>query len=281
MSGMPAEKVDFTGVRETLLATLYGRAVDARSADPILGDRYAGPLVDKIGYDFTRTRITPGTAGSVALRAGLLDGWARDYLANHPDTVVLHLGCGLDTRALRLAPGPRVDWYDVDFPDVIDLRRRLGMAELAEEVGLAGYTMIGSSVTDPAWLESVPAGRPALVVAEGLLYYLGGTGAPDLLRRITEWFPAGEVIFDMVSRLGLRLQSLNKPLKASGASLSWAFDRPEELSGAVPRLRCEETQGSTDLPGADRLPPLFRLANRMVGRIPKLRDAGMFYRYEW
>lgn len=272
---MTSEKVDFTGVRETLLATLYGRAVDARSADPILGDPYAGPLVDKIGYDFTRTRITPGTAGSVALRAGLLDGWAREFLAGHPDTVVLHLGCGLDTRALRLAPGPAVDWYDVDFPDVIELRRRLGIEEYD------GYTMIGSSVTDPAWLDSIPAGRPALVVSEGLLYYLTEDGAHDLLRRITDRFPAGEVIFDMVSRLGLRLQSLNKPLKASGASLSWAFDRPEELSEAVPRLRCEETQGSTGLPGADRLPPLFRLANRMVGRIPKLRDAGMFYRYEF
>jgi O-methyltransferase involved in polyketide biosynthesis len=105
--------------------------------------------------------------------------------------------------------------------------------------------------------------------------------AHDLLRRITERFPSGELMFDMVSRLGLKLQSLNKPLKASGASMSWAFDRPEELSEAVPRLRCVETLRSTELPGSDRLPALFRWANRVVGQVPKLREAGMFYRYEF
>jgi O-methyltransferase involved in polyketide biosynthesis len=281
---VPAEKVDFTGVRETLLATLYGRAVDARSADPILGDRYAGPLVDKIAYDFARTRITAGTAGSVALRAGLLDGWARGFLARHRDAVVLHLGCGLDTRALRLAPGPDVNWYDIDYPDVIEMRRRLaGGADgrPGDPGDRAGYTMIGSSVTEPAWLDRMPADRPALVVAEGLLYYLREEEAHDLLRRITERFPSGELMFDMVSRLGLKLQSLNKPLKASGASMSWAFDRPEELSEAVPRLRCVETLRSTELPGSDRLPALFRWANRVVGQVPKLREAGMFYRYEF
>jgi O-methyltransferase involved in polyketide biosynthesis len=278
VSAVPAEKVDFTGVRETLLATLYGRAVDARSADPILGDRFAGPLVDRIGYDFARTRITAGTAGSVALRASLLDTWAREFLAGHPDAVVLHLGCGLDTRALRIAPGPDVSWYDIDYPDVIELRRRLAGGAAG---GPGGYTMIGSSVTDPAWLDRVPADRPVLVVAEGLLYYLRGDEGPALLRRITERFPGGEVMFDMVSRFGLRLQGLNAPLQASGASMSWAFDQPEELSAAVPGLRCTAVLRSTALPGAGRLPPLFRLANRVAGRLPVLRRAGMFYRYEW
>ncbi len=289
MSDVHTERIDFTGVRETLLATLYGRAVDARSADPILGDPYAAPLVDRIGYDFARTRITAGTAGSVALRASLLDGWAREFLAGHPDAVVLHLGCGLDTRALRLAAGPAVDWYDVDFPDVIGLRRRLGLADLADGTAGAGgatgagagYTMIGSSVTDPAWLESVPAGRPALVVAEGLMYYLPEDEAGALLRRITDRFPSGEVMFDMVSRFGLRLQSLNAPLRASGASMTWAFDRPAELSAAVPRLRCVATRPSSGLPGSEKLTPLYRLADRVVGRLPVLRRAGRFDRYEF
>ncbi|WP_220449281.1 class I SAM-dependent methyltransferase [Nonomuraea longispora] len=66
-----------------------------------------------------------GDAVTVAMRARHLDDWTRDFLAEHPAAIVLHLGCGMDTRAHRVGPGPGVHWYDVDFPEVIDLRERL------------------------------------------------------------------------------------------------------------------------------------------------------------
>ena len=59
------------------------------------------------------------------------------------------------------------------MPDVIELRRRLYSDR-------DGYQMIASSVTDPAWLECIPAHRP-LVVAEGLLMYLTEAEARQLL----------------------------------------------------------------------------------------------------
>ena len=88
----------------------------------------------------------------------------RRFSDRHPDAVVLHLGCGLDSRVFRLDPPATVQWFDVDQPDVIELRRKLYSDR-------DGYQMIASSVTDPAWLESIPADRPVLVVAEGLLMY--------------------------------------------------------------------------------------------------------------
>jgi O-methyltransferase involved in polyketide biosynthesis len=44
-------------------------------------------------------------------------------VADHPDAVVLDLGAGLNDRMFRIAPPPTVDRYDVDFPEVIALRR--------------------------------------------------------------------------------------------------------------------------------------------------------------
>jgi O-methyltransferase involved in polyketide biosynthesis len=49
---------------------------------------------------------------------------AREFMARHPNAVVAHLGCGLDTRFERVDDG-RVTWYDLDLPEVMDLRRRL------------------------------------------------------------------------------------------------------------------------------------------------------------
>jgi O-methyltransferase involved in polyketide biosynthesis len=38
---------------------------------------------------------------------------------------VLQLGCGLDSRIYPVNPPPEVTWFDVDYPEVIGVRRRL------------------------------------------------------------------------------------------------------------------------------------------------------------
>jgi O-methyltransferase involved in polyketide biosynthesis len=78
---------------------------------------------------------------------------------------VLHLGCGLDSRVFRIDPPYTVRWYDIDMPDGIKLLRRLYPER-------HDYTLVGSSVTDFHWLDEIPADRPVLVVAEGLVQYL-------------------------------------------------------------------------------------------------------------
>jgi O-methyltransferase involved in polyketide biosynthesis len=65
----------------------------------------------------------------------------------------------------RLDPPAGVDWYDVDFPEVIAARERL-LPPLAHAHG------IGADLTDPAWLDGVPGDRPAVIVADGLLAFL-------------------------------------------------------------------------------------------------------------
>jgi O-methyltransferase involved in polyketide biosynthesis len=45
-------------------------------------------------------------------RAQKFGAGTRDFVAEHPGSVVLQLGCGLDSRFWRLDDG-RVDWYDL------------------------------------------------------------------------------------------------------------------------------------------------------------------------
>ena len=79
---------------------------------------------------------------------------------DRPDAVVLHIGCGLDGRVLRIAPAPGVLWFDVDQQPVIELRRRFYPDR-------EGVRMIAGSVVDRDWWTELPAGRPLLVVGEG------------------------------------------------------------------------------------------------------------------
>ncbi|WP_241777664.1 class I SAM-dependent methyltransferase [Streptomyces sp. CT34] len=263
-------KVQLTGVKETLLATLYGRAVDSRSKKPILGDTMAVDTVRRLDYDFRKLGMGAGDSAGVALRARQLDVWTARFLARHEEAAVVHLGCGLDTRVHRLDPGPRVRWYDVDFPEVIDLRRQLYPER-------PGYTEVPTSVTDPAWVDQLPADRPTLIVAEGLLMYLTEEDVTALLRRLMAHAPSGELAFDAFSRFAVRAARLNKVIVKTGSTLRWGTD-PAGISRLSPRLEIVENISVLDLPGIEKLPLAYRAAARVAARIPGgLRDMSRLY----
>ena len=204
--------VDLSGAPQTMLATFYAKALDADLEKPILGDRWAKDIVDRIDYDWSKTTITARTSPSVTTRSAHFDDWARQFLAVHPEAIVLHLGCGLDSRYFRVNPGPGVEWYDVDYPDVAELRRQL----LPEH---EHCHVVSASVTDPAWLADIPADRPTLMIGEGLTMYLTEQDGVALLRRIVDHAPSGELQFDAFSRFGIKTQWTNAVVKRSGATL--------------------------------------------------------------
>lgn len=231
---MTADKIQLTKEKETYLATLYGKALDAAVEHPILGDQFAAEAVARIDYDFKRLKLPRGGEISLPIRAKHLDGWTRAFLAMHPESTVLHLGCGLDARVFRIDPGPDVRWFDVDFPEVITLREQL----YPDRPG--GYQRIGSSVTDLAWLDAVPGDRPVMVVGEGLFMYLPEPDGLALLRRITEKFPSGQLAFDAYSGTMTRLVSRLAAVRGAKVELIWGIDDPRSLERAVPRLRLVE-----------------------------------------
>ncbi len=137
-----------------MLATLYAKALDADNPASVLGDHWAGDVVRQIDYDWSTTTITARNAASVTLRSAHFDTWTRQFLAVHPQAVVLHLGCGLDSRYFRVAPGDGVDWYDVDYPEVAALREQLLSGDVPTPCGggvgdRSGMAELASRSTGP------------------------------------------------------------------------------------------------------------------------------------
>src|SRR5262245_32509171 len=162
---MPSDRIRPPNDKATYLATLYGKAMDATAAHPILGDRLAADAVARLDCDFAALKLPRGADVTLPLRARHFDQWTQAFLSTYRDSIVLHIGCGLDTRVYRVDPGLRVRWFDVDLPEVIALRDQLYPDR-------PGYRRIATSLTDPRWLDELPAQRPVLVVAEGVLMYL-------------------------------------------------------------------------------------------------------------
>lgn len=224
-----AEKVHIKKDKETYLPTVYGKALDNRSKNPILGDKFADEAIRKIDFDFDKIHVKGGEI-SLPIRAKHFDGWTREFLAANPDSTVLHLGCGLDSRVFRIDPPATVRWYDIDMPDVIEIRRKIYPDR-------HDYQLISSSVTDPYWLDRIPGDRPVLVVAEGMVQYLSEKEAVELFNRITKKFPHGDIIFDVYSSLMTWAMNLVLSRKKAGVSLRWSMGDPHKLEKQVSRLK--------------------------------------------
>jgi O-methyltransferase involved in polyketide biosynthesis len=265
------EKVDLTGPAETMLATLYLRAVDYDLPESVLNDRWAADAVSRLDYDFDRFSRMKANSASVTLRARALDEWVRELI--QPDCLVLHLGCGLDSRFERIEPPESVQWYDIDQPEVIALHRKL-FPEHAQR------RTIAASVTAPDLLETIPVDRPVLMIAEGLTMYLREVDGIALLRRIVDHFPSGDLLFDAFSRLGVRLSNrFNPPVVISGSQLEWGIDDPQKLAARVPGLSLISEQSfDADL---RRIPPPMRLTIQLISRLPVTRRLSRLLHYRF
>src|SRR5215217_9337103 len=136
----------FTPMQESLFLTLCGKALDNRLPHSILADTMADEIVRKLGYACGKFHLSASPIINIALRAKKLDEVALRFVARHPDAVALDLGAGLDTRAFRVAPPSTVEWYDVDFPEVIAARGQL----IPDRTNAHG---VGTDLTDPDWLD--------------------------------------------------------------------------------------------------------------------------------
>jgi O-methyltransferase involved in polyketide biosynthesis len=218
---MEKQKIHLTEEKETLLIPLYSKALASRHPKPILVDPKAEEIIRGIEYPFGELHVPQKTVLMIAMRAKKLDAIVQAYLAHNQDPLVLHLGCGLDSRVIRTG-FQRGDWYDLDFPEVIELRRHFYPES-------ERYHLIASSVTEPGWLEQVKDKRPACIIAEGLLMYLNEQQVRSLFAALQAQLPGSELAFDAFSRLTARSVQLHPSLKKTGAQTPWGIDNPAQI----------------------------------------------------
>ena len=202
----------------------------------------------------------------VAIRASNFDLLTTSYLMDHPEATVLHLGCGLDTRVFRVDPPASVNWFDIDYPDVIELRLQLYPER-------PGYRLIGTSLEDLHWLDEVPVERHALIVAEGMLMYLSKDNVKALLNALTRHFPGGQMVFDAVNSWAVRK---NSNVAGTGASFKWAVDDPQDIKKLEPELDLIKEFKLPELVAYSRLPFVMRALFRAMNLYPAMRNNWRF-----
>ena len=246
-----AKPLTLRGIPETLLTTLYLRALETQRPDALIMDEKAVELVNRLSanttirYDFERVRRIPLSETNrlvIILRNRQIDRRAQEFLRRHPISTVVHIGCGLDARFERLDNG-QVEWFDLDLPDVIALRRRL----IGDERDR--YHLLGCSVFDDAWMEALSAHRrqPVLFLAEGVFMYFDEAQVKSLVLKLRDHFPGVELVFDIHTPLH-NLVSNIQLTRSLVPHLRWGMWSAKEVESWAAGIRLLDVWGFFDEP---------------------------------
>jgi O-methyltransferase involved in polyketide biosynthesis len=250
------EKITLTKEQETLLIPLYSKAQD----NPLFEDAKARQILAGVDYDFERLKTPEKTAVTLRIRAKQMDAYTRRFIDAHPSALILHLGCGLDSRCERVQRAG-THWFDLDMPEVIALRRKF-------YTETETYHMIASSVTDLTWMDRVSSdGRPVFVVAEGLLMYLHESDVKSLILGLRQKFPGCEFAFDAFSKLTADRVQAHPSLQKTGAAIHWGIDDPHEIEQWAPGIHFQEEWFFSQEPDIVRLSWFYRFMLRLSSSI--------------
>lgn len=238
MERAKVEARELTGVSETALLTLNGRAHQASLPDAILRDPMAIALRERFDVDFDRF----GRRGQeMALRSLAADRCTADYLRTHPQATVVALAEGFQTSFWRIdermneaGRGGRFRWVSVDLPPVIALRERLLPAS-------PRITNIGQSALDFTWMDRIDTDDGVFITAEGLLMYLQPEEAMALIGECARRFPGGQMFFDLpptiVKKVAPNGMRASKHYRVPPMPFSMSINQLQALVGTMPGLR--------------------------------------------
>ena len=210
---------EMSGVNKTLYIPLCGKAMVSKKGI-ILKDPMAEMIWDKEG--FVLKGKSKWLAYYMSMRAAVYDAWIKTQLEAHSDAVVLHLGCGMDSRCLRAGKKASL-WYDVDFPEVIEERKKYYSTT-------ERYQMIGADVCAKEWLDSIPRAEKGIVIMEGISMYLPLRGLVELLGALKEHFGEMHLLMDAYTEFAVKASKVKNPIKEVGAVAITGIDYPAYLA---------------------------------------------------
>jgi O-methyltransferase involved in polyketide biosynthesis len=255
-------------IPETYLAPLYWKAMESLRPDAMIKDEKAMVLVTQNSIDFSRVKQIHMNELLSAMRIIFtreMDRYAREFLIHHADAVVVHIGCGLDSRFERVTEfDGQVEWYDLDFPDVIELRRNLLGGETEH------YHLLACSVLEEDWLEAmqVHSHRPFLFLAETVFVYFMEPQVKSLVLTLRDHFPVAELVFDGWRPFEVWLGNRYLSSSLYAGLMHWGFWRGQEIEGWGEGIHLLDEWGFFDQPEPRMdsyrwMAPIFRLFKPM------------------
>lgn len=208
-------------ISKTLYIPLYGKSFVSKKG-VIIKDRKAEEIWSKEGFKLKGKSKSKWLAYYLAIRAAVYDEWLKKEIKDNSSAIVLHIGCGMDSRVCRVSMH-ETKWYDIDFADVIKERRKY-----FEESDY--YHMLSADMRTNEWKKYIESNRDAIIVLEGVSMYFNTQELIGLLSNIAMHFKSVKILMDCYTEKSARLSKYKNPINDVGVRIVYGYDHPEELA---------------------------------------------------
>lgn len=208
-------------VNKTLYIPLYGKAY-VNKKQIILQDKKAEEIWEQEGFALKRKSKSKWLAYYMAMRSAIYDTWAAEEISKNPNAVVLHIGCGLDSRAERVK-ATKTLWYDIDFPEVIAERKKY-YAETDV------YHMISADMRTTAWKSWIAGAKDAIIIMEGVSMYFKPEELKKLLAEFSGYFASVHLLMDCYTERAAKASKYKNPINDVGVTVVYGYDNPQKLA---------------------------------------------------
>ncbi|MGM9631870.1 MAG: class I SAM-dependent methyltransferase [Eubacteriales bacterium] len=202
-------------VNKTLFIPLYGKSQVSKKGI-ILNDPTAERIWEAESFEVHGKSKSKWLAYNMAMRARVFDDWTEAMLRVNKDALVLHIGCGLDARCLRIKE-PYLNWIDADFPEVISLRKNYYGENDA-------YRMMPIDASKAEEIEKLPDAQTAIVVLEGISMYLTNDQVCRLLRTLEKKYSRLHILLDVYTDFAAKASKYKNPVNDVGVTKLYGID---------------------------------------------------------
>ena len=195
-------------VQETLMLPLYGRYKSNQMYPELFKDTTAKKIIDRMDYDIEQADMGKGPQLVYGMRQDIFEREVNEFLGEHPQGIVVSIGCGLDTIFDHIDNG-KCRFVNIDFPEVIEFRETLFEPRERE-------TNISQDANDHTWMDRIGyvPGDAVFVMSCGVLFYFQRDDVRRLVDGIGHRFPGAVMCFDYEN--AKMLAKSNKVVRKTG-----------------------------------------------------------------
>ena len=215
-------KQEMNPIHKTLYIPLYGKAFISKNGI-ILQDKKAEEIWEKEGFPLKKKSKSKWLAYYMGMRSAVFDGWLKEKLQAFPNSMILHLGCGLDSRIERIGTHSQ-PFYDVDFPEVIKERKK----HFQET---STYQMLSADIKNCDFLQEVdhPEISHAIVLLEGVSMYLENERLQAIFSYLSNRFSHLSVLVDCYTPFAAKMSKIKNPVREVGVLKVYGVKNPSIL----------------------------------------------------
>jgi len=205
-------------VNKTLYIPLYGKSYVSKKG-LFLDDKKAEEIWEAEGFSLKGKARSKWLAYYMGIRSAVFDYWLKEQMTDDSNAVIVHIGCGMDSRVIRVGAKDR-KWYDVDLSEVIEERKRY-------YVETDNYKMLAGDARDCKWLKNIKENKAAIVVMEGVSMYLTVDEMRNLTDRLCAHFEKLALLVDSYTAFAAKMSKHRNPINDVGVTEVYGVDDPQ------------------------------------------------------